>query len=107
MKLIATIAAAILAATAFIVPASAADVSGARGHSNGSFEIARPHSCVAVALRRGGRGGVVPGTRNVAYGRAACARATHACRIDLRRRQYHGHNPYASCVVVRGHRHWG
>lgn len=106
MKIIATLAAAAFAATAFGMSAPA-DAAGARGSHAETFEVAGPHRCVAVAKRRGGYGAPIPGTRNVAYGRGACVRAAAACRHDLRKRKRHGLNPYAACVVVRHHRRHG
>lgn len=106
MKTIAAIAAAAVCAAALVTSASAAEA-GARGHNAGSYDVAGPQRCLAVAKRRGGRGANVPGTRNVAFGRGACARAARACRIDLRQRQRRGLNPYAACIVVRHHGRFG
>ncbi len=64
----------------------------------------RERGCVAVARRGGGYGRPIRATRRVGTGfrmRKACRRAMRKCIRALDRRQAHGRNPFAACVIVR------
>jgi len=74
-------------------------------HHYRQFRVAAfKRGCVAVAKRGGGYGTRIHRTRRVGTAhrmRRACRRALRKCDIALDRRQAHGLNPFAACVVVR------
>ena len=59
----------------------------------------RDHRCVAVAKRGRGYGRRI-GIRGEGFGRRACRKAMRRCENRLDRRQSHGRNRRAACVVV-------